>query len=125
MLAAGAASFATGFGALAALPDDRDAELLALLARFDALERQIIANPLGEEEDTGSPKDRLVADLHEAQARLYPAIIGLPTFTTAGVKARARSLALWAPDLLHPRDKVCWGDQLGAAILRGALTLPG
>jgi hypothetical protein len=117
--------------ALAAAPHP-DAELLAAIARFDALEhgieRLLIAGCESLEAEEAA--DEAVKPLRDEQDELLRIICGLPTRTSDGLRARAASLVLWdiptrdrvaAPD--NPDDY--WNDRMMAAILRGVLAGQG
>ena len=116
---AGGATFAGTFGALAALPDDRDDRLLGLLAEYDRLEAELLA--LGRSFATIADEEahQDVCDALEArQIALAPLIVAAPTHTLAGLRARARNLAGWAPDLLVPDADKGWDQRFVAATLR-------
>ncbi len=81
--------------------ENPDAELLATLAEFDRLEREIwppgVRGPdtiAGEEE-----RDVWIAPLQERQAELLDRICVLHAHTPQGHRARARSILLWDKEL--------------------------
>ena len=100
------------FGAAVVLPDPSeafptpaspDADLLAACAAFDVLERAYRATDFGctpytpEDLANDAERDRISA----AQWPLIERMTELRATTRAGQVARARSLALWRPELLE------------------------
>lgn len=122
----GSATFLTGFGLGAGMAQDRDAPLLTLLARFDALEGQrrrmllAIGNDMAAEEQA----EAVLNALEAAQAQLHPLICASRAATLSGLHARGLSLTHWAPQLLAPAAPG-WDQQAVAALLRDLLALPG
>jgi len=123
-----AALCGAAFGAAVVLPDpgeafpppaSHDAELLATCARFDALERAYQRTDFtcvgGTPEDLASDAER--SRIAAAQVPLVERMGEMQAFTRAGQVARARSLALWKPELLNdaPGD---FGEVLVAALVR-------
>ena len=98
-----------------------DAELLEACAAFDALERAYIA--AGGDYAPGSPEeDKSEAErarLSDAQEPLVDRICDLHAMTREGQVARARSLALWDPELMKPQNDT--GGWLTQAIVRDLL----
>ncbi len=85
---------------VADVPDD--AELTAACAAFDVLEWRYRATV--SDADAGSPED-IAADAErdrivEAQRPLVAVMVEQRAVTQEGQAARARSLILWAPDLM-------------------------
>jgi hypothetical protein len=80
-----------------------DAELVRLCAEHDALERRYLGLYDGpdaiEDEDE---RDRAADPVRLQQSPLMERIMAAQPATTAGHRARARTLAYWAPDLLEP-----------------------
>ena len=100
-------------------PANPDADLLATCARFDALERAYQRTDFtcvgGTPEDLASDAER--SRIAAAQVPLVERMGEMQAFTRAGQVARARSLALWKPELLNdaPGD---FAEVLMAAIVR-------
>ena len=99
-------------------PPSPDAELLAVCAEFDALERAYLATFTGfkagspEEEAAEAEQERLRA----VQEPLVDRICELRAVTREGQVARARSLALWDAELMKSQNDT--GGWLTAAIVR-------
>lgn len=126
LLATGGLTLAGACIGVAALPDDRDANLLALLAEFERLEAEIYAlgaacETVEDEAAIDAARDRLI----EAQDRLYAPIVATRAQTLAGIQARARNLPRWAPHLLVSEPGAGWDHQFTAALLRDLIALPG
>ena len=81
--------------AIPIIEPDADAELLAMIARFDAIERHIWGpegpDTIAEEEAWQAANKPLEAE----QKALLQRICSTPTYTMEGLQARARSLLLW------------------------------
>ena len=121
--AAVAAALASGVTAPAgATPGNSDAELIALCAQLDALEREYLATDFAAE--FGTPADDAAEAEREriagAQEPIVDAICAIPPCTPAGAVAVARSLALWDADLFQKGGKGhCTDDRLLAVLVRG------
>jgi hypothetical protein len=73
-----------------------DAELIDLLAQFDALEREIYPDgPLPQTIEAEDERDLAVAPLRARQDALLGRICSMRATTPAGWQARARSYLLW------------------------------
>ncbi|MGX9963148.1 hypothetical protein ACVFYP_07480 [Roseomonas sp. F4] len=122
----GSATFLTGFGLGAGVAQDRDAALLTLLARFDALEQQrrrmLLA--IGDDRAAEEHAEAVLDALEAEQAQLHPLICASRAGTLAGLHARGLSLTQWAPQLLAPAEPA-WDQQAVAAVLRDLVALPG
>ncbi len=97
-----------------------DDDLLAACRAFDALERAFIAvggHHTGAEEDAADAEREC---LRIAQEPLVDRICGQVAVTRDGQVARARSLALWEPDLLDDAGET--GQRITAAILRDLMS---
>ncbi len=99
-----------------------DAELIALCAKLDVLEREYLATDFGAmphtfaDDHAEAERDRIA----EAQQPLVDAICARPPQTTAGAVAVARSLALWDGDLFRQGGPDgCTNDRLVAALVGG------
>lgn len=103
-----------------AAPAGADAELIALCAAFDRIERKRVAilnDPATPEDD--AIRDALVTPLHNEQDNLGPKIWATPATTLEGIQAKARTVTLWAPHFADgPRG---WDDEFVASILRDLL----
>jgi hypothetical protein len=110
---------------VAAQSSDADAELLALLARFDAAERcsqaTFDAVETNDAWDAGEPiRDACQGE----QEAIIDAICATPARSIAGLRARARSFLLWAPMMEGPVEDVAadpglpFEPRLLAALLR-------
>ncbi len=105
-----------------ALPAHPDAELIALCAKLDALEREYLATDFGAKPN--SPADDQAeaerARITDAQAPIVDAICARSPQTTAGAVAVARSLALWDGDLFrNGGPDGCTNERLVAVLVRG------
>ena len=101
-LLAGVAGAAATLAVIAPAPasENPDAELLDLLAQFDALERQIFpGDPLPETIEAEDKRDRAVAPLRARQDALLSRICTMRATTPAGWQARARSYLLWDDEM--------------------------
>jgi hypothetical protein len=59
------------------------------------------------------------APIEEQQQVLLDRICAIRATTTEGLTARAKSLALWAPDLIHETTPdFCYDTRMAAALLR-------
>ena len=105
-----------------ALPVHPDAELIALCAKFDALEREFIATD-GSAKSYTAAADHAEAEqarIADAQAPIVDAICSRPPQTTAGAVAVANSLALWDAELFRnggPDGDI--NERLVAVLVRG------
>jgi hypothetical protein len=111
-----------------------DAELIALCTEFDDLERESQAmypdedTPVVGENGPGDPKDLRFAAIHERQDELLDRICDMRAMTRAGLRARAKMIALWSPELLDIREDSYrygyWNDHMLTALLRDLLEVP-
>jgi len=115
---AAAAAFA---GVAQAAEPHADAELLAVCAAFDATEhkyRRLFYGPARIVDDD----ERALAQepIYAEQERLLEPLCRLRATTLDGFRARARTLALWAPDLLVPDETMepTTDERMVAALLR-------
>jgi len=103
---------------------DHDAELLDLIARFDALERRINltyqeGHPAHIEDD--HERDAFKAPMEAEQEELLDRICDLEARTLQGFKARAASLILWSAEAREAASGEAaefWHDRLLGALLR-------
>jgi hypothetical protein len=110
---------------IAAAAESPDAELLAAIAQFDALERRIWP-PEGRNCETFEEEhaaDALAEPLKVEQRALLSRICTTPARTIDGLRARARSLVLWAPDIgveiaESDRGRFGWDDWMVSALIR-------
>ena len=95
-----------------------DGELIALCARFDALERQIIRSHDEDGEDNDAEAFR--RKLSERQHPLLREIVALRATTLEGSQARARSLHLWDTEIADQGryEDANWNDALVWALIR-------
>jgi len=99
-----------------------DAEVIALCAELDMLERQYLATDFGAKpnspaDDHAEAERSRIAD---AQAPIVDAICARPPQTTAGAVAVARSLALWDGDLFRNGGPDGYtNERLIAVLVRG------
>ncbi len=113
------ASAGIGRAGEAAAPSP-DADLIALCAQLDNLERAYLASDF--EDDAADPKRKAIA---AAQAPFVDAICVQPPQTLPGFLALARSLALWSPDAVtDPGSGGYTDDRLLSALLRAAVATP-
>lgn len=117
----GIAAFAGAIGLPAmAVATEPDAELLALCEQFDALDRKILAiwdgaMRLEDEDEANAAKEQIM----EQQEPILERILELRATTVAGFAARARTLALWAPDTMDGGGAKCaWNERMTHALLR-------
>ena len=97
-----------------------DAELIALCARFDELERQINAT-FGTMEDEHA-EDVLRVPMQEAQELLFERIMSLRATTIEGHRARAAMYRLWYDPLEgEGRPERNWAGRLAWALVRDVL----
>ncbi len=122
---AGPAALVLG-GAAAAAPavSSPDAELVALCARLDALEREFLATdfaamPNTPEGDHAEAEQDRIAD---AQAPIVDAICARPPRTAAGAAAVAHSLALWDAELFRDAGPGGYTNKRLVAVLVRGLT---
>ena len=112
-----------------AIPDEpNDAELIALCAQLDALEREYLATDFGAMPNTPADdyaeaeRDRIA----DAQQPLVDAICARPPQTTAGAVAVAQSLALWDGDLFRNSGPDGYtNERLVAVLVRGLMGRAG
>ncbi len=106
-----------------AIPDaPDDADLIALCAQLDALEREYLATDFGA--TPNAPADDHAeaerARIADAQAPIVDAICARPPQTTAGAVAVAHSLALWDGDLFRNSGPDGYtNERLVAVLVRG------
>lgn len=98
-----------------------DAELVAVCARFDAIERHINSHYSGGSRkiEDDEERDAVLAPFQEAQAPLLEHIVELRATTLDGFLARARTLALWDAQAIRqigPENYL--NERLLAALLR-------
>lgn len=99
-----------------------DAELIALCAQLDALERAYLATDFAADDDTpaGDAAEAERERIAAAQEPIVDAICASPPLTPAGAVAVAHSLALWDAELLKKGGRGhCTDDRLLAALVRG------
>ncbi len=117
-LAAGTAALLAGGAIVPALAASPDAGLVALCARFDALQRQraaLFEAPCGIEDEDA--RDEAAHPIEAAQIALVPGICALRATSVESYQARAAIAAAWAPPLLDLRAPGV-SDRLVAALLR-------
>jgi hypothetical protein len=118
MLTGMGAALAAGTAAAAAPNPDTD--LIARCAAFDRLENARIAlfeDAARRDEDV---TESAMAPVEAGQDRIVEAIWQTRAQTLEGVRAKARNLALWAPDLLSSGPG-CWDQNFMTSILRDLL----
>jgi len=107
-------------------PDD--AELIALCAQLDALEREFLATDFGAKPDTPAD-DHAEAErarIADAQVPIVDAICARPPQTAAGAVAVAHSLALWDGDLFRNSGPDGYtNERLVAVLVRGLMGRAG
>jgi hypothetical protein len=119
----GAAAIVAGLAtpAIAGGPDP-DGELIALCAEFDALERGIKAYYPGGAKYIlcDAERDNATAPLDQEQRGLIDRMCELRASTLNGIRARARTLVLWAADEAEGAEckSNCLDDRMRAAISR-------
>ena len=105
--------------------ENPDAELLAVLAEFTALEAAIYppldpAHPATLESE--AEWDDAVQPLHARQKVLLDRMCDLPTHTLEGFRARARVLIMWAELFVHDLQKKAaegyWPEKMQIALFR-------
>ncbi len=114
---------ALAIAAPSAASDNPDAELLAVLAEFDALEKQIFPNPgpatIEEEEVWEVWAEPLMVRRKDCLDRLCE----METRTLEGFRARVRSLLAWNDRLMPELEKGAsdgfWAPRMQLALFRG------
>ncbi len=104
-----------------------DAELIAVCAEFDAIERHINSHYAGGSRkiEDDEERDAAIAPFQEAQAPLLERIIALRATTLDGFMARARTLALWDLDAMRQIGPGHYlEDRMLAALLRDMTEAP-
>ena len=106
--------------------DHPDAALLAVCAEFDMWERRLLATDFQAESGTPAACAARIEQERclDAQDPLVARMCDLRAVTLEGQRARARSLALWDPELMRPFCPDA-GDYLVAAIVRDLLAGEG
>lgn len=102
----------------ATITPDPDAELIALCAEFDRAEHARIAilrDPTIP--DDTATWDRLLGPFEDEQDRLAPKIWETRAQTLEGIRAKAKTLALWAPHFLA-EEAEGWDDEFAVSIIR-------
>ncbi len=111
-----------------AISDGRDdAELIAVCAEFDVIERHINSHYAGGSRniEDDEERDAAIAPMEEAQAPLLERIIALRATTLDGFMARARTLALWDLDAMRQIGPGHYlEDRMLAALLRDMTRAP-
>ena len=104
--------------AAAPLLPSPDRGLIALCARFDDLERQIIRSH--EQDGEADDAKAFRRALSDHQRPLLRQIVTLRSTTLEGSQARARSLRLWDTELAHQgrHEDSNWNDALVWALVR-------
>lgn len=103
-----------------------DAELLTLCQRFDGLQRQIM--DLFDDEDSmdDEVRERIIAGIDRQQAPILERMMAIKATTPAGITARVRTLAMWAPDAMENDGPDCmWNERMLAALLRDLMAMVG
>jgi hypothetical protein len=114
--------------ATAAHPDH---ELLVLIARFDALEREVVGMISGHETiEAEAAADDAAKPLRAEQEDLVTRICAMPTHKMDGLRARAASLTLWdypmRKRVAEPDDPAGYAnDRMMATMLRVILAGQG
>jgi len=115
-------SAAAGAAVAAAAPPNPDADLIALCAQLDGLEREYLATDFGAMPYTPAD-DRAEVErvrIADAQTPIVDAICARPPQTAAGAMAVAHSLALWDGDLFRQGGPDgCTNERLVAVLVRG------
>jgi hypothetical protein len=115
----GSAALLTGVTAFLATQDtapNPDAELIALCAEIDALEDRMWGNLPKMSDEEEKQHDAEIEPLRQKQLALIDQISDLTATTLDGFRARARTIAKWAPDLIPmPHDYL---DQMAGALIR-------
>lgn len=104
-----------------------DAELIALCAEFDILEREFLATDFGAEADTpaGDHADAEQERIQEAQTELADRICGMRIDTLDGARALARTMALNNLDLFRRASPDgCTNERLVGALVGGLIGWP-
>ena len=125
-LHAGAPAALVLSGAAAAAPapaaPNPDADLIALCAQLDALERAYLATDFAADDHTpaGNAAEAERERIAAAQEPIVDAICASPPRTLAGAAALAHSLALWDAELFKKGGEGhCTDDRLIVALVRG------
>ncbi len=118
----GAAALTVAPAALATPADlHPDAELIAVCAEFDAIERHINSHYAGGSRkiEDDEERDVAIAPFQEAQEPLLERIIELRASTPDGFIARARTLALWDTEAIrHIGPENYLNERMLVALLR-------
>ncbi len=127
-LLGGAAVLAVAPNGQVQLPDGRksksdnpDADLIALCAKLDALEREFLATDFSARPHTPAADhaEAEQARIEDAQAPIVDAICARPPQTIAGAVAVANSLALWDGELFrNGGPDGCINERLIAVLIR-------
>lgn len=100
-----------------------DAELLAALAEFIAVEER--RAPLYDREPGDETKERAMAALDDRQQPLFDRLLELRAMTPEGIRARAETLARYEPGIVaRGLEGGDWVECMVAAIVRDLLGLP-
>jgi len=123
LLAAAPAALALSGAAAAPAAHNPDAELVALCADFDALERRIDALFEGVSALEFEAADAAACVIEVDQRQVLDRICALTPVTYEGCKAVARSLALLSPDYGLPNVYVaaCMDERLANTLARGMM----
>jgi len=109
----------------ARIPDEPDdADLIALCAQLDALEREFLATDFGAMPNTPADDhaEAEQARIADAQAPIVDAICARPPQTAGGAVAVAHSLALWDGDLFRQGGPDGYTNKRLVAVLVRSLT---
>jgi len=109
----------------ARIPDEPDdADLIALCAQLDALEREFLATDFGAMPNTPADDhaEAEQARIADAQAPIVDAICARPPQTAGGAVAVAHSLALWDGDLFRQGGPDGYTNERLVAVLVRSLT---
>ena len=101
-----------------------DGELIRLCRESDEMNRRIMAvYPIRALAEAEEECDRLTAPLQAALDDLLNHICAVRATAPEGFKARARTLALWNPDVLKTagEEGAYWEDRMVAALVRDML----
>lgn len=108
----------TAVAALASVPAlaaNPDAALLSMIAEFDALEHRFRASLDSILDD--DEREAANEPIMDRQDELFPLICETRAVTQAGIKARARMIALSYPDLFE-REEGSWDTLMVRALVR-------
>jgi len=114
----------TAAGAVQAAAPSPDADLIALCAQLDALEREFLATDFGAMPNTpaGDHAEAEQDRISDVQAPIVDAICARPPQTPAGAVAVAHSLALWDAELFREGGPDRSTDKrLVAVLVRGLM----